>query len=225
MVDDNETDGIVVLKGYPFCWPVKVKHIRGRGWVELHKGWSDFVKHVIQEESMAYLVIEYEPDMCFTVRAFYSDNNIVLDIPSNKRHLPEDAFLGWVGPGPEYLLKVSSDFDKAMINAHGPFHNKVLVEGVGKFDFILKSMPAVRVEVEKVYFKYEHLSPKSTFITYISWTNSSHFRNLKSDGNFKLLNSETHLNEDPPQDPAPAQNVTGAQNVTDALKSIGAQKE
>ncbi|KAL6214036.1 hypothetical protein ACLB2K_013474 [Fragaria x ananassa] len=100
MVDNNETDGTVVLKGYPFCWPVKVKRIHGRGWVELRKGWFDFVKHVIEEESMAYLVIEYEPDMCFTVRAFYSDNNIVLDIPSNKRHLPEDAFLGWVGPGP-----------------------------------------------------------------------------------------------------------------------------
>ena len=83
----------------------------------------------------------------------------------------------------------------------------------------------VLVIFQKVYFKYKHLSPKSTFITYISWTNSSHFRNLKSDGNFELLNSETHLNEDPPQDPAPAQNATGAQNVTDALKSIGAQKE
>ena len=43
------------------------------------------------------------------------------------------------------------------INAHGPFHNKVLVEGVGKFDFILKSMPAVRVEVEVAHTKRNYL--------------------------------------------------------------------
>lgn len=111
---DKDRDGIVSLDGYPWNWEVRVKHRNQSGCVELRKGWSEFLEHVLQKESSAYLVIAYEPGMFFTVRAFYSDYNIITDRPSNKLHLPESIFQHWNGPGPEYLLEVS-DSEKAMV--------------------------------------------------------------------------------------------------------------
>ncbi|KAL6184436.1 hypothetical protein ACLB2K_045837 [Fragaria x ananassa] len=86
--------------------------------------------------------------MSFTVRAFYDDGNIVVDVPLNMSHLSQECLGGFSEPGPEFLMPITSVAGHPMINAHGPFYRRLVEAGMGQFQFRLKSYPWIRDDVE-----------------------------------------------------------------------------
>ncbi|KAL6130829.1 hypothetical protein ACLB2K_069207 [Fragaria x ananassa] len=146
MVEDNKKHGSVHLDGYNRSWEVSVR--RRHDFVVLGRGWKKFVRDVIQDYEMACIVFEYKGYMSFTIRAFYDDGNIVVDVPLNMSHLSQECLGGFSGPGPEFLMPITSVAGRPMINAHGPFYRRLVEARMGQFQFRLKSYPWIRDDVE-----------------------------------------------------------------------------
>lgn len=113
MVEDNEKHGSVHLDGYNRSWEVSVR--RRHDFVVLGRGWKKFVRDVIQDYEKACIVFEYKGYMSFTVRAFYDDGNIVVDVPLNMSHLSQECLGGFSGPGPEFLMPITSVAGRPMV--------------------------------------------------------------------------------------------------------------
>ncbi|KAL6179134.1 hypothetical protein ACLB2K_050650 [Fragaria x ananassa] len=104
------------------CGIFTIKHMQNYGSEWWHGVTKILIRTlVIQNDSEAYLVVNYMGDMQFKVRASYSDGNIVVDIPLCLSRLPEHTFGFYRGPRLEFFRRVTYASERPMINAHGPF--------------------------------------------------------------------------------------------------------
>ncbi|KAL6185745.1 hypothetical protein ACLB2K_041872 [Fragaria x ananassa] len=142
------------------CGIFTIKHMQNYGLVWWHE--------VIQNDSEAYLVVDYMGDMQFKVRTFYSNGNIVVDVPLCLSYLSEHAFGYYRGPQPEFFRLITHASERPMINAHRPFHKQLLDVGMDLFEFHLKAAPKIKTVVQLTHTNRNYIEFGTGWNTFLA---------------------------------------------------------